>query len=336
MYPLLPTEVDVSKIKISDINYSDNKQFCHITYHQNGILYLQSPLLKFIEPIIIQQSSRNNHKSLFLFLTPQDSNTFNFIELVKKIEKASVETINKMTNKVLVANPLIKIHRTEEANKQIYMYIKITLLDQTKIEYNNKLISIDELNNLVRKVNLKVIFELNMLWISQTKIGIYLKPIKLKVIDIIDEPDILFRDEDSPIHNNLLYTEVDNIHNIINNNAVSLNESIFKGINENTDNFIKPPEQNINFQKKLQDELFIINNSSDKELNKLESISSSSSICIEQISRKKTTKEKKPISNKSESISSSSSINIEQLSRKKSNKQNKTLLNNNITSSIDS
>ena len=91
-----------------------------------------------------------------------------------------------------------------------------------------------------------------------------------------------------------------------------------------------------NFQKKLQDELFIINNSSDKELNKLESISSSSSICIEQKSRKKTTKEKKPISNKSESISSSSSINIEQLSRKKSNKQNKTLLNNKITSSIDS
>ena len=278
-------------------------------------------------------------ESLYLFLTPQDSNTFNFIELVKKIEKACVETINKMTNKVLVPNPLIKIHRTEEANKQIYMYIKITLLDQTKIEYNNKLISIDELNNLVRKVNLKVIFELNMLWISQTKIGIYLKPIKLKVIDIIDEPDILFRDEDSPIHNNLLYTEVDNIHNIINNNVVSLNESIFKGINENTDNFIKPPEQNINFQKKLQDELFIINNSSEKELNKLDSISSSSSINLEQISKKKNPKGKKLPSdkqNKSESISSSSSINIEQLSRKKSNKQNKTLLNNNITSSIDS
>jgi hypothetical protein len=236
-FPLLSTEVDLSKIKISDVNYNDNKQFCHIIYNQNESLYLQSPILKFIEPIVVQQHSRNNYKQLYLFLTPQDSTTFSFIELISKIESICLDTVNNLMNKILNVNSLIKIHdtETEETNRQIYMYLKITLLDQTKIEYNNKQISIDELNNLVRKVNLKIIFELNMLWLSQTKIGIYLKPIKIKAIDIIEDPILSFRDDDSPIHNNLLLTEVDNIHNIVNRNVISLNESIFKNTNNDTE-----------------------------------------------------------------------------------------------------
>lgn len=302
-YPLLSNEVNISQIKISDINYNDNKQFCYITYNNNQSLYLQSPILKFIEPIVIEQHSRNNYKLLYLFLTPTDSTTFSFIELINKIESLSVDSINNLTNRMLNINSLIKIHdtETEQSNKQIYMYLKIHLLEQTKIEYNNKQITLEELNSLVRKVNLKVIFELNMLWLSQTKLGLYLKPIKIRAIDIIDEPIISFRDDDSPVPNNLLMTEVDNIHNIINKNAISLNESIFKNVNENTDSFIKP----IDFQKKLQNELLILNNSSsskkqtsiildnqNNESGSVYSTESSSSIEIKKIARKKKSKSK--------------------------------------------
>ena len=334
-YPLLSTEVDITKIKISDVNYNDNKQFCHIIYNQNESLYLQSPILKFIEPIIIQQHSRNNYKLLYLFLTPQDSTTYSFIELINKLEGLCLNEINNSMNKTLNINSLIKIHDTDsdDTHKQIYMYIKITLLDQTKIEYNNRQITLDELNNLVRKVNLKIIFEINMLWLSQTKIGIYLKPIKIRAIDIIEEPILSFRDDDSPIHNNILMTEIDNINNIVNRNVNSLNESIFKNknVSEDLNTFIKPNENTIDYQKKLEDELFIIKNSSNNLVGLNEFVSNSES--------------------ESDSVSSgksSSSVRIERISRKKQSKkrsiqkeslkQLKQLLNNdsdNLTSDLD-
>ena len=364
-FPLLSDEVDISKIKISNIINNENKQYCNIVYNGNESLYIQSPVLKFIEPIINQQNSRNNYKTIYLFLTPQDSTTYSFIEFINKIEKYTTSTINRLTQKTLNINSLIKIYESEinEKQRQIYMYLKVSILNQTKIEYNNKNISIDELNKLVRKVNLKLIFEINMIWLSQTKIGIYLKPIRIKAIDIVEDPVISFRDDDSPLQNNLLYTEVDNIHNIINNNFKSLNESIFNNLNSTSeqdssikpndldsfikpieqnssiipndlDSFIKPVEQNlisksveenlisksveqdsfilspkqdlsikpveqdnkvepnepiVDYQKKLQEELFIIDKSNKQDNNKL-SNSSSSSIRIDKISRKKLTR----------------------------------------------
>ena len=185
-YPLLANEIDISNIKISDINYNNNKQFCNITYNQNEQLYIQSPIFNFIEQIKIEQNTKNNYKLLYLFLTPKDPNTYSFVDFVNKVELNTCQHLNNILSKNLNVNSLIKIHdlTSENTNRQIYMYMKITILDHTKIEYNNKLISIEDLNKLVSKVNLKLIFELNMLWISQTKIGLYLKPIRIKVIDI--------------------------------------------------------------------------------------------------------------------------------------------------------
>jgi hypothetical protein len=371
-FPLLSDEVDISKISISNIINNQNKQYCNIIYNGNESLYIQSPILKFIEPIVNQQNSRNNYKTIYLFLTPQDSSTYSFIEFINKVEKFTTTTINNLKQQTLNINSLIKVYESEINNtqRQIYMYLKVSLLDQTKIEYNNKNISVDELNKLVRKVNLKLIFELNMIWLSQTKMGIYLKPIRIKAIDIIEEPIISFRDDDSPLHN-LLYTEVDNIHTIINNNFNSLNESIFKNLNspsesENPnelDSFINPNESNnvirqdesnlfinpnesnnvirqesntvirqdesntviklpeniehIDYQKKLQEELFIIDNSN-KKIEETLSDKSSSSIRIDKISRKKLSRTNK----------SSSSFHLNITSKKKSSinkKQNNSL-----------
>jgi hypothetical protein len=230
-----------------------------------------------------------------------------------------------MTNNILNIKSIINIVKKDE---NIYMYMKTILTNQIKIEYNNKLININELNNLVNKVDIKIIFQLDRLEMSDSKVGVYLKPVRLRLKDIIIEPEISFRDEDSIIHNNLLYTEVDNIDNMLNNNIKPLNNTAFNSINENTDLFVKQftksqnedtfikQEQNIDFQKKLQDELFIINNSSEKQ-NKSNSINSSSSVKIGQMSR--TRKPKKTVSDK----------------KSKSDKKQIELLNSDMTSEND-
>lgn len=324
MYPLLPSNIDITKIKISDINYIGNTPICNFLYNQNEILYIESPLLSFNKIVI---DKNDNNRILYLsFDNDKDLNTYSFISLINSIQNLSIGTINKMTNNILSIRSIINIIKKDE---NIYMYMKTILTNQIKIEYNNKLININELNNLVNKVDIKIIFQLDRLEMSDSKVGVYLKPVRLRLKDIIIEPEISFRDEDSIIHNNLLYTEVDNIDNILNNNIKPLNNTAFNSINENTDffvkqftknqnedTFIKQPEQNIDFQKKLQDELFIINNSSEKQ-NKSNSISSSSSVKIGQMSR--TRKPKKTVSDK----------------KSKSDKKQIELLNSEMTSEND-
>ena len=48
-FPLFSNEVDISKINISKIESTNNKQFCNISYNEDESLYLQSPIFKFID-----------------------------------------------------------------------------------------------------------------------------------------------------------------------------------------------------------------------------------------------------------------------------------------------
>jgi len=193
--PLFSDEVNINNIDISEINYNNNKPYCCINYNKtNKSLFLQSPNLKFIEPIVNDKGTK--YKVLYLFLSPQDKTTYKFIDLINNIEEKSCNYINSKYSKNVEISSVIKSYVLDEDNNQIVKYLKVTLLDNTKIEYNNKIINFNELDKLVNKVNLKLIFEINMLWISQKKLGIYLKPIKIKVCDIIDEIQLNFRDDD--------------------------------------------------------------------------------------------------------------------------------------------
>jgi hypothetical protein len=232
-YPCLSHEVKINKINFSCINYNDNKQYCYVNYEKNESLYLQTPSLKFIEPVAKTHSNGKTYNEIYLFLTPQDQTTYSFIELINSLENKASSFINSQINKQLHIVNVIKSSELEdddqENNNQVIKYLKVKLLDQTKIEYNNERITIGDLNKLVSKVNLKLIFEINMIWFNSTKIGLYLKPIKIRAIDIVPEVDFEFRDDnniESP--NDYAQTEHDNIRQILNNQSLmSLNESIF-------------------------------------------------------------------------------------------------------------
>ena len=238
-YPVLSDEIDIKKIEFSDINYNDNRQFCYISYGKsNESLYLQTPLFRFIQPISSQKIGAKEYNEIYLFLTPHDQSTFKFIEIINNIETKCIDHIYESTEQNLMLTPVIKTSDIESNNesinentnktKQVIKYMRIKLLDQTKFEYNKKQITFNELNELVSKVNLKVIFEINMFWLTQNKIGLFLKPLRIKAIDIVNNPIINFREDDNLIQNDVLQTEVDNIKTILNNQSIStLNDSVF-------------------------------------------------------------------------------------------------------------
>lgn len=323
-YPLFSGEVDIDNINYSNINYNDNKQFVYMKYgDSNETLYIQSPLLRFIEPIIKQ---KNNHKTLYLFLTPQDTTTFSFIKLINNLEQRSLEYINSLIDNNLEVNQIIKNYDLDtEDNKQLIMYLKTTLLDQTKIEYQDDYITYEDLNELVNKVNLKLIFEISMLWLSNTKIGIYLKPLKIKAIDIIDIPIVEFRDEDDSLSpHDLIHTEVDHIAKILNSSAaMSLNDSAFntrkfkntESEKFNLKNFIKEDKLSDLIEEKLKNELLNIKKTSSrnsiKSKQKSDSISSeSSSIRISEFARKKKEKRRGRPRKQKEDSDNTSDIDI--------------------------
>jgi len=309
--PLLSEEVNINNINFSEINNNNNKPFCFIKYNTQS-LFLQSPNLKFIEPIV-------NNKTLYLFLSPQDPTTYKFINVINNIETKSYEYINSLDSKNVEISSVIKSYNLDENNNQIVKYLKITLLDNIKIQYNDKFIEFNELDKLVDKVNLKLIFEINMLWISQKKLGIYLKPIKIKVCDIIKEIQLEFRDDDLVSPYDIVQTEVDHINRLFNNNSImSLNESVFnteqKFNDSNLNNFIKINKKNdlneINYQDELKNQLKNIQNIKkisdnsqeinidNSDSNTESSINSSSSIRLETCTRKSKGKKLDDSSNK--------------------------------------
>ena len=273
----MPNEVNINKIDFSEINYNDNKPFCYINYNNNNSnesLFLQTPNLKFIEPIVTQQNVKGSKFNiLYLFLSPQDPTTSSFIDLISKIETKSCNHINSVHSNNVEISSVIKSYDLDEGNNQVVKYLKVTLLNNTKIEYNNKIIGFNELDQLVNKVNLKLIFEINMLWISQTKLGIYLKPIKIKACDIIKELE--FRDDDDILSpHDIVQTEVDHINRLFTNNSLqSFNDSVFNtDINKNKYNIVSDRSE-INLNDNGLDNFIKINKKDESnKINKINKI----------------------------------------------------------------
>ena len=275
--------------------------------------------------------------------------------------------VNSIINKSLNIVNFIKTSELDEDmnSNQVIKYLKIKLLDQTKIEYNNDLITIGDLNKLVSKVNLKLIFEINMIWFNSAKIGLYLKPIKIKAIDILPEVDFEFRDDNNESLNDLAQTEYDNIRSILNNQSLmSLNESVFNQdkntkksnksskqtvSNNNTESiplnaFI--PSSGINnhsdLQKQLKNELFVMDNIKQKSRSRESTRKTSINNRSDQNIYTNTNKSELDINSDSISDSeelsnisneSSSSIQVEKYSRKSKNNRSQNVKKINVSSS---
>lgn len=226
--PLFSNEIDFSKIEfLLNNDKIDNKIIYYFT-HNNNNLYLQTQIFKFLQPIESKVINNKIYNEILLFLTPYDKTTNIFINLIDYIEKKCLNYINNITDNNVILNPLIKvieINDDQQPTKYI-KYIKIKLLNSTIIEYNKNQIDFNILNEMINNVNLKLIFEINTIWLSNNKIGLFLKPIKIKVIDIPSLQIIEFREEnESPC-------DIKLSDNFINNNKID--DSILKDINDNS------------------------------------------------------------------------------------------------------
>ena len=348
-YPLFSHEVDKKLLAFSTINHTNNNnnKFYNISYDNNE-LFLQTPTFNFIEQIDTKSINNKIYNEIYLFLTPKDTTSGKFIKLVSDIETISHNYVKNELNDDYILQPSINTINISDDSNQVCRYIKVKLLDITKIEYNRRDISVDDLKKLLGKVTLKIIFEINMIWLNKSKMGLYMKPHKLRVEDIKIDTIIDFRD-DYGEYNDILQTEFpDKLKTILNTRDNQLNDSIFKQydnlnnldksdnsaksnksdktdksnkliknteIIDTLDKFIPSSKSinNTNFENKLKNELGDI-----QAQHNLDAIISS---------QKVKSKSDKSKSDKSKSIDSDSSIKINKYSRKNIGNKNKKSVN---------
>lgn len=327
-YPLFSSEVDKKLISFSSINNTDNNnnKFYNINYDSNE-LFLQTPIFNFIEQIDTKVINNKTYNEIYLFLTPKDTTSGKFIKLISDIETIGYNYVKSELDYDHVLQPIINTITISDDTNQVCRYIRVKLLDTTKIEYNKKEISVDDLKELLGKVTLKVIFEINMIWLNKSKMGLYMKPHKLRVENIKNDTIVNFRD-DYIEYNDILQTEYpDKLKNILNKDS-QLNDSIFKysekpeklerqdqdKLTKNTETiatlnkFIPSNKStnNVNFEDKLKNELINIHTQQELPMNT-------------------NSKKSKSKSSPSISIDSDSSVKVSKYSRK--NKENKKSVN---------
>ena len=358
-YPLFSHEVDKKLLAFSTINHTNNNnnKFYNISYDNNE-LFLQTPTFNFIEQIDTKSINNKIYNEIYLFLTPKDTTSGKFIKLVSDIETISHNYVKNELNDDYILQPSINTINISDDSNQVCRYIKVKLLDITKIEYNRRDISVDDLKKLLGKVTLKIIFEINMIWLNKSKMGLYMKPHKLRVEDIKIDTIIDFRD-DYGEYNDILQTEFpDKLKTILNTRDNQLNDSIFKQydnlnnldksdnsaksnksdktdksnkliknteIIDTLDKFIPSSKSinNTNFENKLKNELGDI-----QAQHNLDAIISSQKVKSKSDkSKSDKSKSDKSKSDKSKSIDSDSSIKINKYSRKNIGNKNKKSVN---------
>jgi hypothetical protein len=240
-FPLFSKEIDISKVSLSDLKTIGNKHYFNILY-DSGSLILQTPIFKFINEVTTSRLNGKIYNDLFLFLTPNDNSTYDFITLFSNLEQRIcylLENGHNIRSKNIVFSSFIKSYETESSenkDKHTIRYIKTKLLDITKIDYNGNSIDIDALNELLNRVDIKMLFEINSIWLSNDnhiKINIFIKPIKIRAIDIVNDINVEFRDDDLDVFNDFCQTEHPDIfrNQITTNSILSINDSTFKQLN---------------------------------------------------------------------------------------------------------
>lgn len=187
-------EINFKKINISCINYSDNHQFCSINYNKEPF-YLQTPTFNFFQPIIEQQVGKNKYNELYLFFNKKDKGSMSFITFIGRMEDAISKHLISISHKKLELSPIIKTLCMENNTK--IKYIKLKLINNSQFYHNKTKVTIEQFNQLINITTIQLIIEINMIWLTDSKFGLYLKPLKIKAIDT--EPNVEFREPELEI-----------------------------------------------------------------------------------------------------------------------------------------
>jgi len=218
--PLLIDNINFNNINIDKVDIeNDNRKNIYLIYNNNSFI-IQTPEFSYNNKlkemddyyeIIIDLVCRNKEK------------TTKFITFLNNLDKYFITLISKNKDKYF-NNKNIKyksILREKNNNK----FIKLKLLkyninnDILRIVNNNNSISLEELNN---NCYLKMLININAIWINNNIFGIYLKPILINKRSIINN-NISFV-KDSETEKSILDSNIDSNINSINN----LQSSILK------------------------------------------------------------------------------------------------------------
>ena len=137
MLPLLSDEIDINQLKYSDEKVINNMLSYLIRYETpEQLLYIQSPLLKYLYNIVKQTINNKTYYDLYLFFIPTDD-SYKFINKINDIENVCYNNIKrkKLNDKEI---KLISVINKFEDNENTIKFMKVKLLDTTIIEYNNR------------------------------------------------------------------------------------------------------------------------------------------------------------------------------------------------------
>jgi hypothetical protein len=226
--PLFCNEINLNDIIYSDVYNDRNGKKCIYIYHkkQGNKLYIQTPELKNIINII----KSDNYYELDLPLYGKKKEKVDtFVNFLNDLDTKLIQDAKKYknvwfkNNKNIKYRSLIKnIHNdySETIENKLGIFdngiIKFKITNSTSIVCNKKQIDV---SNIKVGTNIRTIFQVFAIWISNDFFGLYLKPSKveqiynqvIEFIDVSEDESVYNTDDDDIVENNIIFKESETI-----------------------------------------------------------------------------------------------------------------------------
>jgi hypothetical protein len=270
--PYLPKDFNLDSIVYSNVhNEGNNKKSIFLYDTEPGKkIYIQSPEL--VNIISLNKKTKYYELNLPLY-GKKKKHISSFVEFIQKLDNKimSDAKLNKNTwfdesNTNVRYRSLIKnIHNdyidTVEFKSGMFEngIIKLKINEATCVSLNDKIIKPDEL-----KINhdIKTIFQIYAIWISNSLFGLYLKPVKInQKLKIVEQIDFILSDsENDTVYN----TDIENLSDEQDNDSESESEKQENNSDDEKNNSDDEEDNSDDEENNSNDEE---NNSDDEENN---------------------------------------------------------------------
>lgn len=261
--PILINKIDTNLINISKFIIENNtRKNLFLSYNNNDFI-LQTPELLFDNNI----KDMETHYELNLkLICRNEKKTNNFISFLTQLDNYLISLVQKNKSKYFNCKK-IKFKSIIRLNKEKEKYIKIKILKSNldnnivKIVNNTKTISIKDLNE---KCYLKLLININAIWINNNIFGVYIKPLLINKRSIEKLNHSISFIDDSETTKTVIDSCVDSNINTINNNS-ELNDKVLISTNNTTINNLTITETISNINNNKVNDNTSINTSIDKK-----------------------------------------------------------------------
>jgi len=222
--PLLINNINFNSINISKINIENNtRKNLYLKYNDNNFI-IQTPELFYNNKI---KEMKDYYEIIINIVCRNEEKTNKFITFLNNLDKYFITLVSKRRTEFFNNNNIKykSILREKNNNK----FIKLKLLKYNihnnllKLVSNNTPITLQDLND---KCYLKILININAIWINNNIFGIYLKPIIINKKIIIDyNIDFI---EDSDNQKTILDSTIDTNINSIESSILKQNNNTEK------------------------------------------------------------------------------------------------------------